>query len=151
MTLFSSSCPLFSFSLGPVDPSVENPGKNTEHFFFVLGSSYTKLVGLNIRAHTSNFYFHERACLEHDFFSSFSCKSRIRIKILNSPISRLWSSLFQSREIVKSGAKLLLTVPLSGRLEQARFEGVCRGAFLDDGTGRRPIWGGGEVLLTWAC
>ena len=28
-TRFSPSWPPFSFSMGPVDPSVENPGKNT--------------------------------------------------------------------------------------------------------------------------
>lgn len=32
--------------------------------------------------------------------------------------------------------------PPSERLEQASFEGVGRGAFVDDGTGRRPMWRG---------
>ena len=68
-----------------MDPNVENPGKNTVFFSVVLGSTYTNLVGLKIRAHTSNFNFHERACFGEDFFSSFSCKIRIGIKTLSSP------------------------------------------------------------------
>ena len=72
---------LFSslFSLLVIFLMKQATGKRRALFLFniVLGSSCTNLIGLNIRAHTSNFYSHERACFRGDFFSRVKVESEL--------------------------------------------------------------------------